>query len=317
MDSSYKISIVIPLYNEEEAFPHLVKRLTELRNKLDFKIEIVMVDDGSTDNTAKLMESQSIQDSDYKSIFLSRNHGHQLALSAGLANANATEAVMAIDADLQDPPELLIEMFDKFNEGYDVVYAIREKRKESVLKRSGYWLFYRLLNLISNHNIPLDSGDFSLMSRRVVNIINNMPEESRYLRGMRSWVGFKQTGLKYDREERKYGKTKYSIRKLIGLAYMGIFNFSDFPIKLITYLGFFSILFSFAYLTFIISYKLIYKNVPEGFTSTIFIIILLSGVQMLSLGVIGEYVVRIFFQVKNRPIYTIRNIIEQKKYRNG
>ncbi len=224
---------------------------------------------------------------------------------------------MIIDGDLQDPPELLEQMYAKFKEGYDVVYAIRTKRKEDLFKRISYWLFYRLLNLISNFNIPLDSGDFSLISIRVVNIINNMPEESRYLRGMRSWVGFKQTGIEYERDEREYGKTKYTLSKLIGLAYTGIFNFSDFPIKFITYLGLSSIILSFLYLAFTISYKLIYQNVPQGFTTTLFIIILLSGVQLVSLGVIGEYVTRIFFQVKNRPLYTISQIIENKKPKDG
>ncbi len=317
MSAKPTVSIVIPLYNEEESFPILVQRLNKLKKELPFKIEVVLIDDGSTDRTSELMEELSLSDSTYKSVFLSRNHGHQLALTAGLANVSATEAVMIIDGDLQDPPELLEQMYEKYKQGYDVVYAIRTKRKEDFFKRVSYWLFYRLLNLISNFNIPLDSGDFSLISMRVVNIMNKMPEESRYLRGMRSWIGFKQTGIVYERDERSYGETKYTLRKLIGLAYSGVFNFSDFPIKFITYLGLISILFSFLYLAFTIIHKLIYQNVPQGFTTTLFIIILLSGVQLVSLGVIGEYVTRIFFQVKNRPLYTISQIIENKKPKDG
>ncbi len=317
MSKSPAISIVVPLFNEQESFPFLIKRLNALKKEMPYEIEVVLVDDGSTDDTPTLMEEISKDDGDFKSIFLSRNYGHQIALTAGLANVSATEAVLIIDGDLQDPPELLEQMYAKFKEGYDVVYAIRTKRKEDLFKRISYWLFYRLLNLISNFNIPLDSGDFSLISIRVVNIINNMPEESRYLRGMRSWVGFKQTGIEYERDEREYGKTKYTLSKLIGLAYTGIFNFSDFPIKFITYLGLSSIILSFLYLAFTISYKLIYQNVPQGFTTTLFIIILLSGVQLVSLGVIGEYVTRIFFQVKNRPLYTISQIIENKKPKDG
>ncbi len=189
MNNLPSVSIVIPLYSEEESFPFLVKRLNTLKKELPFKIEVVPVDDESHDSTPALMEEISLKDSDCKSIFLSRNHGHQLALTAGLANVSATEAVMIIDGELQDPPELLEQIYEKYKQGYDDVYAIRTKRKEDIFKRVSYWLFYRLLNLISNFNIPLDSGDFSLISMRVVNIMNNMPEDSHYLRGMRSWPG--------------------------------------------------------------------------------------------------------------------------------
>lgn len=312
-----QVSIVIPLYNEQETFLHLIQRLNELIKKLPFSIEIVLVDDGSEDETAQLIESVALQDEKYKCIFLSRNHGHQLALTAGLANVGATEAVMIIDADLQDPPELIETFYEKFKEGYDVVYAIRKKRKEGVIKKIAYWLYYRMLSSISYYKIPLDSGDFSFISRKMVEILNEMPEENRYLRGMRSWVGFKQIGIEYERDKRVAGKTKYSIRKLLRLAFTGIFNFSDFPIKFITYLGIFSVTLSVVYFFYTVIQKLFYDNVPKGFTAILFIILLLSGVQLISLGVIGQYIVRIFFQVKQRPLFIVKKKIINKKYVDG
>ncbi|HEX3035902.1 MAG TPA: glycosyltransferase family 2 protein [Thermodesulfobacteriota bacterium] len=312
-----QVSIVVPLYNEEEIFPRLVKRLNELIEKSPFSVEVVLVDDGSEDRTAQLMGSVALQDERYKCIFLSRNHGHQLALTAGLANVSATEAVLIIDGDLQDPPELIKTFYERFKEGYDVVYAVRKKRKEGVFKRLTYWLYYRISSSISYYKIPLDSGDFSLISRKVVDILNKMPEESRYIRGMRSWVGFKQIGIEYERDRRAAGETKYSIRKLVELAFTGIFNFSNFPIKFIIYLGTFSIVISLIYLLYTLIQKLFYDNVPQGFTAILFVIVLFSGVQLVSLGVIGEYVLRVFFQVKQRPLFIVKNKIVNKEYIDG
>ncbi|TAG75445.1 MAG: glycosyltransferase, partial [Runella slithyformis] len=226
-----QISIVAPLYNETESFPHLVERLNKLMDSQPLAIEVVLIDDGSRDNTPLLMRQLALLDPRYHCVFLSRNYGHQLALSAGLAAARGTEALFIIDGDLQDPPELLPEFYKKYQEGFDVVYAVRRKRKESAIKRLGYYLFYRTLKAISYVEIPLDSGDFSLISRRVADVMNQMPEESRFLRGMRSWVGFKQTGYEYERSERVAGESKYSFKQLFGLAYNGIFNFSEFPIQ--------------------------------------------------------------------------------------
>jgi len=220
---------------------------------------------------------------------------------------------MVIDGDLQDPPELLSEFYSKFKEGYDVVYGIRKKRKESWLKKTAYNSFYRILKSISYIDLPLDTGDFSLISRRIIDVMNKMPEESRYIRGMRSWVGFKQIGLEYDREERFAGTSKYSLNMLFKLAYNGIFNFSEFPIKLITNLGLLSICISLIYFVQTIYKKLVYDNVPEGFAALLFAIILFGGVQLVSLGIIGEYVLRIFFQVKGRPLYVVKNKITNKK----
>ena len=309
-----QISIVAPLYNENETFPHLIKRLNEVMDSSDLKIEIVLIDDGSRDNTAQLMQEIALSDERYHCIFLARNHGHQLALTAGLAHARGTEGVMVIDGDLQDPPELLLEFYPYLQQGNDVVYAVRKKRKGGLLKRAGYFLFYRILKSISYIDIPLDSGDFALMSRRVVNIMNKMPEESRYLRGMRTWVGFKQIGVEYERSERQAGESKYSFSMLFKLAYNGIFNFSEFPIKFVSRLGVLAILISLVYFLSVVIKKFFFQEVIEGFTSLLFIIILFSGVQLFALGVIGEYVLRVFFQSKNRPLFIIKETIVDKEF---
>ncbi len=309
-----QISIVAPLYNESETFPYLIKRLNEVMETSPLLIEIVLVDDGSRDNTAELMRVMALSDERYHCVFLARNHGHQLALTAGLAHARGTEGVMVIDGDLQDPPELLHEFYPYLQQGNDVVYAVRKKRKEGFLKRSAYFLFYRLLKSISYIDIPLDSGDFALMSRRVVNIMNKMPEESRYLRGMRTWVGFKQIGVEYERSERQAGESKYSFSMLFKLAYNGIFNFSEFPIKFVSRLGVLTILVSLVYFLSVVIKKFFFQEVIEGFTSLLFIIILFSGVQLFALGVIGEYVLRVFFQSKNRPLFIVKETIVDKEF---
>ncbi|MBL7815446.1 MAG: glycosyltransferase family 2 protein [Saprospiraceae bacterium] len=310
------ISIVAPLYNETESFPLLVKRLNKLMDSTPLSIEVVLVNDGSRDNTAELMHQLALTDNRYHCVFLARNYGHQIALSAGLSKARGTEGVMVIDGDLQDPPELLFDFYEKYKQGYDVVYAIRQKRKENVLKKAAYRLFYRLLKSISYIDIPLDSGDFCFMSRRVVDVMNAMPEESRYIRGMRSWIGFEQIGVPYERAERAAGDSKYSFRKLLQLAYNGIFNFSEFPIKLIKRVGYASVGISFLYLVYSVYRKLIYDDVPQGFTATIFIIIFFSGIQLFFMGIMGEYLLRIFFQVKGRPLFIVKNEILDGKLVN-
>lgn len=280
----------------------------------DLRIEIVLIDDGSRDNTAELMQALALSDERYHCVFLARNHGHQLALTAGLAHARGTEGVMVIDGDLQDPPELLKGFYPYLKQGNDVVYAVRKKRKEGVLKRSAYFLFYRILKSISYIDIPLDSGDFALISRRVVDIMNKMPEESRYLRGMRTWVGFKQIGVEYERSERQAGESKYSFSMLFKLAYNGIFNFSEFPIKFVSRLGGLTVIVALIYFISVVIKKFFYQEVIEGFTSLLFMIILFSGVQLIALGVIGEYVLRVFFQSKNRPLFIVKETIKDKEF---
>lgn len=312
-----EVSIVIPIYNESDVLPQLIERLNTLIDTLSLKVEVILVDDGSIDNTPTLLQQLALFDARYNCVFLARNYGHQIALSAGISEARATEAIFIIDGDLQDPPELLPKFYDLYKQGYDVVYAIRKKRKEHVFKRLSYYLFYRILNKISYINIPLDSGDFSLISRRVADVLNKMPEESRFIRGMRTWIGFKQIGLEYERNARAAGNPKFTLGKLIKLAYNGIFNFSELPIKFISMLGVSAISISLVYLIYTILKKIIYGTVPEGFTALLFTIILFSGVQLITLGIIGEYVLRIFFQVKGRPLYIIKKRIIRKELVNG
>ena len=273
-----------------------------------------MVDDGSRDRTAELMQVNALMDERYTCVFLSRNFGHQLALSAGLSIVRGTKAVMCIDGDLQDPPELLPDFYKLYQQGYDVVYGVRKNRKEGPLLKLLFYLYYRIQKRVTNIDIAIDSGDFALLSRKVVDIMNQLPEESRYLRGLRSWVGFKQIGFEYDRPARKAGETKYSAGKLLKLSFNGIFNFSSLPIRFITNLGFVTIFIALAYFTHTLIKKFIlHIPVIEGFTGLMFTIILFSGVQLLSLGIIGEYVVSIFFQVKQRPLFIIkRKIIDRK-----
>jgi glycosyltransferase involved in cell wall biosynthesis len=309
-----QISIVAPLYNESETFPRLIERLNGVMDSSELTIEVVLVDDGSRDTTPDLMRQVALTDKRYHCVFLSRNHGHQLALSAGISAALGTEALFIIDGDLQDPPELLSAFYAKMQEGNDVVYAVRQKRKESAVKKAGYFFFYRLLKSISYIDIPLDSGDFALVSRRVVDVMKKMPEESRYLRGMRSWIGFKQVGFPYERDERAAGESKYTFKQLFRLAYNGIFNFSEFPIKFMTNVGGASILIALCYFFVVLVKKIFFTQVIEGFTSLLFVIILFSGVQLFALGIIGEYVLRIFFQSKQRPLFIIKDEIVDGDY---
>lgn len=277
-------------------------------------IEVVLVDDGSRDATPDMMRQVALADKRYHCVFLSRNHGHQLALTAGMSAALGTEALFIIDGDLQDPPELLPEFYKLLREGNDVVYAVRQKRKEGIVKKTGYYLFYRFLKSISYIDIPLDSGDFALVSRRVIDVMKKMPEESRYLRGMRSWIGFRQVGYPYERDERAAGESKYSFKQLFRLAYNGIFNFSEFPVKFMTNVGGLSILIALIYFIIVLVKKVFFTQVIEGFTSLLFVIILFSGVQLFALGIIGEYVLRIFFQSKHRPLFIVKEEIVNCDY---
>jgi dolichol-phosphate mannosyltransferase len=309
MSTKEQINIIVPLYNEEDMFAILRKRLVDLMDKVELSVSVILIDDGSIDNTPKLMEELSLKDSRFSSVFLSRNFGHQIALTAGFSVANASEAVFVIDGDLQDPPELLEEFYPYLKQGYEVVYAIRKKRKESWLKKLAYNSFYKILKKISYIDIPLDSGDFSLISRKVVDNFVEMKEESRFIRGMRTWLGYKQIGIEYERQERHAGDSKYPFSKLLKLAFNGIFNFSEFPVKFISTLGVLTILVSLMYLFYALIKLFATDVVPEGFVGIIFIVTLFGGIQLLSIGILGEYILRIFFQVKNRPLFIIKKQI--------
>jgi polyisoprenyl-phosphate glycosyltransferase len=313
-NSTPQVSFVIPVYNEESNLPMLADRLVKIMDQSPITLEVVLVDDGSRDNSRTMLQQLALSDPRFHVVLLSRNHGHQLALTAGLSVARGSEGVFVLDGDLQDPPELLDTFYAKFQEGYDVVYAVREKRKEVFYKRFAYFIFYRILKKIANIEIPLDSGDFSFMSRRVVNVLNKMPEESRFIRGMRTWIGFKQIGIAYDRQERASGDSKYSFSKLVQLALNGIYNFSEFPIKFVTSLGGFAIVSSVIYLIFVVVKKMFFDQVIEGFTALLFVIILFGGIQLMAIGVLGEYILRIFFQSKSRPNFIIEKEICAGKY---
>ena len=317
MSNHVELSIVVPLYNEERNIARLHNRLLSIIDNLDISSEIILVDDGSTDSTSDMISSISFADSRFNSIFLSKNHGHQLALTAGLRYVRASKAVFILDGDLQDPPEMIIHFLDKLDEGYDVVYGIRKNRQETFIKRQLYWFYYRLIKKIANIELPADSGDFALINRKVLDYLNSMPEQNRYLRGMRAWVGFKQTGIEYDRSARYDGDSKYSWKKLFELAYSGIFNFSDFPVKFITRLGVISIVVSLFYLASVFIKKLWFDAVPAGFTALIAAIVMFGGVQLISLGVIGEYVLRIYKQVQQRPLFIVDKVIREKELMNG
>jgi polyisoprenyl-phosphate glycosyltransferase len=303
------VSIVVPLYNEEKMFAHLVERLTKLIDSFQPATQVVMVNDGSIDNTPILMAELSARDTRFKSVFLSRNHGHQLAVSAGLSCADGEEAVMIIDGDLQDPPELISGFYQKLQEGFDVIYAIRKNRKEGFILKFLFWSYYRVQKMVSNYDIPMDVGDFCMISKRVKDIIVSMPEESRYLRGMRSWIGFRQYGYEYDRGERQEGDSKYSIKKRIEIGLNGIFNFSKVPIRFMYWLGFLSILLSILYTLLLLYLRFTSHVLPDGYITLIFAISFFSGVQLIMLALIGEYVFRIHNQVRQRPLFIIDKVI--------
>lgn len=312
-----QVSIVVPLYNEYESFPILIQRLNTLLDNTALSIEVVLVNDGSSDDTEDLMSATALIDSRYVSVFLSRNYGHQIAVSAGLQVCRATEAVMIIDGDLQDPPELLSEFYEAYKSGYDIIYGTRKIRSDEgwFKRKTSHW-FYRIINKLSETNIPYDSGDFCLLSRKVVDTLNKMPEKKRFLRGMRAWIGFKQKSIVYDREARAAGSTKYPLKKMLRLAFDAIFGFSELPVKFMTRLGMMSIIISLFYLGFTIYKKIFYGDVISGFTGILFSVILFSGVQLISLGILGEYIIRIFFQVNDRPLFVVKGMIANKEYIN-
>ena len=313
--SKYLISIIIPLYNESENFEMLTSRIDSLIKEMNIEIEVVMIDDGSKDDTPLKMQAHAMNNKNYNCVFLSKNFGHQIAVTAGIHEARATDALFIIDGDLQDPPELLKNFYELYKNGYDVVYAVRKKRKENIIKRIAYNSFYRILNKISTIKIPIDSGDFSLISRRVADIMKQMPEESRFLRGMRYWIGFNQYGYEYERSERAAGTPKYTFKKLWQLAKNGIFNFSEAPVKFMKRTGYIAITLSVVYLIYILIKKLLYNSVPQGFTTLIFAFILFSGFQFIFMGLLGEYILRIFFQVKQRPLFIIKNQMIEGEYK--
>lgn len=300
-----KLSLVIPVYNEEILIDQLFERTTSALNNLTSDYEIICVDDGSVDSTLEKLKHYHAQEKRFKVLSLSRNFGHQAAIFAGLTYARG-EFVAVMDGDLQDPPELLGDFLAKAEEGYDVVYAVRKKRKESFPKRMVYWAYYRIFKRMSNIYIPLDSGDFALMRNTVIRHLITMREQSLYIRGIRSWLGFRQIGLEYDRDRRQGGEPKYTLRKLLRLAFNGIFSFSEYPVRLISRLGLAVVVISVVYIVITLVKKYVYGDVPQGFTTLIIFISLFSGVQLVALGLIGEYMLRIYDETRRRPLFIVR-----------
>lgn len=305
------VSVVIPVFNEQENLPELYRRLSAVLGRLGLAYELVLVDDGSRDRSLELMKELADRDGRVLIVELARNFGHQVAISAGLDHAKG-KGVIIMDADLQDPPEVLPEFIAKWREGHDVVYAIRATRKEHWLKRSAYAVFYRLLQRIASIHIPLDAGDFCIMDRKVVDILISMPERNRFVRGIRSWVGLDQVGLPYNRDGRFAGKPKFTFNRLLYLAIDGLISFSFVPLRLISTLGLAASFFSLLLAIFYVIQKFTRGLDPPGFATTITAIFFLAGLQLTTLGVIGEYVGRIFEEVKRRPLYIVR-----KLYRSG
>ena len=310
-----KLSIVIPIYNESEVIAELHKRLMNLAQLLhtqfgiaENELEIIFINDGSTDDSLPQLLSIAKTHTLYKVINFSRNFGHQKAVTAGLFHTQG-QSVVIIDADLQDPPEFILDLYKKQQEGFDVVYAVRKKRaNETVLKKLTAKIFYRLLLKITDINIPLDTGDFRIMRKNVVDVLNSMPESHRFIRGMVSWVGFRQTGLEYDRNERFAGQTKYPFKKMIRFAFDAITSFSLLPLKLVIYAGFLASFFGFLGICYIVYIKYFTALTITGWSSVMVTILLLGGIQLVTIGIIGEYIGRISEESKKRPLYIIEKI---------
>lgn len=306
------LSLIIPAFNEQENLPKLHDRILAASPAWDMPFEVIVIDDGSRDRTLELLRELHARDARFKYLSFSRNFGHQTAVSAGLRYATG-QVVAVLDADLQDPPEVLAEFLAKWREGYQVVYGVRTRRKEHALKRTAYYLFYRTLAWCSSIEIPLDAGDFCLMDRVIVDWLNAMPERNRFVRGLRSWVGYRQIGLPYERQARFAGEVKYTFQKLMRLALDGIINFSYRPLQIAGAFGFFVALFSFAGILFFLLHRILDfklfgyspQDVP-GFTSLILAVLFIGGVQLFTLGLFGEYIGRIFDESKQRPLYIIK-----------
>lgn len=301
-----KYSVIAPIFNESGNIPDLYQRVKETLNQTGEPWELILVDDGSTDGSSDLIRQLAEEDKNVRPVIFARNFGHQIAVTAGLDYSRG-DAVVIIDSDLQDPPEVILDLIAKWKEGYEVVYAIREEREgESWFKLFTASLFYRLIHRITDVDIPLDTGDFRLMDRKVVNVVNNMREKHRFLRGMSVWVGFKQTGVKYRRAARHAGETKYPLKKMIRFASDAITSFSYVPLQVSTYLGFIAAGISVIAIPIVIILRLIGSHAFTGQATTLIAVLFFGGVQLISLGILGEYIGRLYDEAKGRPLYIVR-----------
>jgi polyisoprenyl-phosphate glycosyltransferase len=304
-----RVSVAIPVYNEAEVLPHLLQRLrTVLASIPGGPHEVVFVDDGSSDDSVGILEAEASRDAGIIVVVLSRNFGHQTALTAALDHVSG-DVTVVMDADLQDEPEAMPLFLAEYARGYDVVYARRGSRKEGPFLRASYSLFYRLIAWLSAIDLPLDAGDFGLISRRVVDQIRRSPEHHRYLRGLRRWVGFRQVGIAVDRAARHAGTSKYSLGKLLRLATDGIFAFSTVPLRAAGLIGVWAVAASLLFAAYTLYAKVALGRTPRGFTALVFLITFLSGLNLLFLGVLGEYLGRVYEEVKGRPLYVVDRII--------
>lgn len=304
-----KYSFVIPIYNEEKIIPELYRRISAITAQLDGSTEVILVNDGSRDRSLELLRHLHQTDPRICYLSLARNFGHQIAVTAGL-NFVRGQAIIVLDADLQDPPELIPEMITKWQEGYQVVYAQRiQRRKEGWFKRFTAYFFYRLLKQLADVDIPTDTGDFCLMDRQVVDILNCMPERNRYIRGLRSWVGFRQTSIRFQRDPRFAGEVKYTFGKSLALAVNGLVSFSKVPLRLSTYVGLLTAIVAVFMAALVLYWRIVIPHSPlTGFTLILVAIFFIGAVQLVSIGILGEYVGRIYEEVKGRPLYTLAEV---------
>jgi len=304
-----QLSVIFPIYNEESVLPHLYERALSVLVKLGLDYEIIFVNDSSSDRSLEILQGFNQINPKVKILSFSRNFGHQMAITAGL-HFSRGDAVIILDGDLQDPPEIIPQFLEKWREGYQVVYAVRATRKDPLPMRILYKMYYRLLKAISKTEIPLDSGDCCLIDHKVVNLINSIPERNRFVRGLRSWVGFRQAGIRYDRDKRFAGKPKYTFFKLLHLAMDGIISFSEIPLKISILIGFFVSISSLLYSVYLIANTIFnFQHRIPGWASIVVGITLLGGVQLTVMGFLGEYIIRIFDEVKGRPPYILNGCI--------
>jgi dolichol-phosphate mannosyltransferase len=307
------LSLVLPIYNEEEVIPELHRRLQEFLAKLGLPAEVLFVNDGSRDRSMELLREVAAGEPRYRILSFARNFGHQTAITAGVDYARG-QAVVVMDADLQDPPEVVLEMVDKWRAGFDVVYGRRRKRAgETWFKLVTARAFYRIFHAMIPIEVPLDTGDFRLMSRRVVVALRELRETHRFVRGMVAWVGFKQTELLYDRPGRFAGETKYPLRKMVRFALDGITSFSILPLRFATYLGMLMILGSVGVIVYAVVSKYVLHHVVEGWTALMIVVAVFASVQLLMIGILGEYVGRIYEEVKRRPLYVVGDTVNLTK----
>ncbi|MER2996345.1 glycosyltransferase family 2 protein [Pontibacter populi] len=307
------LSVVIPVYNEGKNLTVLYDRLLSVLQQMHVSYELIFVNDGSSDDSLQFIKTVASSNNEVNYISLSRNFGHQVAVSAGLDVAIG-KAVVVMDADLQDPPELIPQLFAKMQEGFEVVYGRRIYRKgESYLKKATAKFFYRLLSRITHVNIPLDTGDFRIMDARVVQVLKQMPERNKFLRGQVAWVGFRQTWINYTRDERFEGSTGYTYRKMLRFAFDGITSFSDFPLKMASMLGFIVSGGAFIVMIYTLLARLVFKDYVEGWASIILSVLFLGGVQLICIGIAGEYLARVFNNVQGRPLYVVDESSKDKQ----